>query len=93
MTNDGVYLGFSIADDSFHFERAHEPSQGPVLLQIVIKGVPYTGKHTRRAIKAALTRAGAAYFGVRCGQAVDADGVDVGFLAFQRVDLPWLPLG
>lgn len=91
MTNDGVFLGFSVAEDGFHFQRA-PVSFGPVLLQIVIKGEPYNGRHTARAIKTALTRAGTEYFGVRTGQGVDASGVDVGFLCFQRADLPWLAI-
>jgi hypothetical protein len=94
MTNDATFLAFTISDDGFHFEQAATPAPpGPNLLQIVIKGKPYTGAHTRRAIKAALTRAEAVYFGVRCGQAVDGEGNDVGYTAFTRADLPWLPLG
>lgn len=35
------------------------PSYGPRQAAIVIAGAPYTGAHTRRAIRAAMTRAGA----------------------------------
>jgi hypothetical protein len=41
-----------------NFSEAAAPFIGPRLLRIEIDMVPYKGPHTRRAVKAAMTRAG-----------------------------------
>jgi hypothetical protein len=71
---------------------AANPAFGPACFQLVVAGRVYTGAHTARAIKSAVTRAGRTnIIGVRtCG--TDADGTDIGFVAFTTNDLPHLAL-
>lgn len=58
------------------------PTFGPACIQIIIGGKPYTGAFTRRAIKAAVTRARRGpLVGIRT-VGTNGDGEEVGYLAY-----------